>query len=165
MYKLFVVETLIREYNSSDKDACLIAFKSNVPLYFTIEEISEFESFLENFNAQIINGKYFEKTYYYVIANYDQVIGCGGFGFNEKTNVATLAWGLVNKAFHKKGVGEKLLAFRIQQMQKLYPTATIVVDTTQFSYLFFERYGFVTTKVTPDFYTLGMDRYDMTFRE
>jgi len=99
MYKLFVVETIIREYESSDKDACLIAFKSNVPLYFTVQEISEFERFLENFNAQLINGEYFEKTYYYVIENRDQVIGCGGFGFNEKTNVATLACGLVNKDF------------------------------------------------------------------
>jgi ribosomal protein S18 acetylase RimI-like enzyme len=37
------------------------------------------------------------------------------------------------------------------------------VDTTQFSYGFFERFGFKTTKITEDFYEKGMHRYDMIY--
>lgn len=158
------METGIRDFNKNDKESCVISFKSNVPLYFTEKEISQFESFLDNFQSQIINGKYFEKTYYYVVVSADKIIGCGGFGYNDKTNIATLAWGLIHKEFHKKGFGEKLLAYRLDQIKKLYPAASVLIDTTQFSYPFFEKFGFVTTKVTPDFYTAGMHRYDMTLK-
>ena len=41
--------------------------------------------------------------------------------------------------------------------------APVLIDTTQFSYPFFEKFGFETTKITKDFYAAGMDRYDMVY--
>ena len=39
----------IREYNIRDKEACLIALKSNVPQFFAEDEINLFEIFLDTF--------------------------------------------------------------------------------------------------------------------
>jgi predicted GNAT family N-acyltransferase len=155
------METLIREYEDKDMEGCLAAFKSNVPKFFTEAEINLFHGFLENFNSEIINGKYFKKTYYYVITEEENIIGCGGFGYNDQTNALSLAWGLVHRDFHKKGLGEKLLTYRFQQIKKIYPETRIIIDTTQYTYTFFEKYGFVTTKITNDYYAPGMHRYDM----
>lgn len=158
-------DPVIRAFEEYDKSGCLTAFKSNVPLFFTVQEVDEFESFLDNFKSQIINGKYFEKTYYYVIVVADKVIGCGGFGYNNKTNTATLAWGLVHRDFHKKGYGKKLLMYRLEQIKKLYTKVPVVIDTTQFSSPFFKKFGFSTTKITRDFYAVGMHRYDMILKD
>lgn len=68
------MEPIIRAYIKSDKQSCLEAFKSNVPDYFTEEEIVDFEFFL----SRIERDDY--KTYYYVLIYNDKVIGCGGFG-------------------------------------------------------------------------------------
>jgi len=38
------------------------------------------------------------------------------------------------------------------------------MDTTQFSYSFFEKYGFKIEKITENFYALGMHRYDMVLK-
>ena len=56
-----------------------------------------------------------------------------------------------------------LLEFRIQKIQSLSPQAQIKLDTSQYSYLFFDKMGFKLTAITRDFYGKGLDRYDMTF--
>lgn len=150
------MEPIIRAYIKSDKQSCLKAFKSNVPDYFTEEEIVDFENFL----SRIERDAY--KTYYYVLIYNDKVIGCGGFGEKDTNkNIISLAWGLIHKAYHKKGFGKKLLLYRIEQIKKLKLNFPITLDTTQYSYGFFEKYGFSTSLITPNFYTIGMHRYDM----
>lgn len=153
----------VRSYQKSDKHGCMEAFKSNVPLYFTHEEISQFEMFLDNFLIRSMTEKNYIQTFYYVVEQNKKIIGCGGFGDKEGTSNITLAWGLIHKDVHKQGFGEKLLAHRLNEIQKLYPGAPVLIDTTQFSYPFFEKFGFETTKITKDFYAPGMDRYDMIY--
>ncbi len=69
----------VRPYQSGDRNECLDAFKSNVPQYFTQEEIGDFENFLTKIEHADHNGK----THYYVIVNDDKVMGAGfiGLGF------------------------------------------------------------------------------------
>jgi len=149
--------TQIREYNSYDKKACLIAFKSNVPMYFAEEEISEFENFLETFQIKPIENK----TYFYIVLLENEIIGCGGYGDKENNGIITLAWGLIHKNYHKKGFGEILLKHRLERIEERYPLKPIYIDTTQYSFGFFEKFGFKTIKITNDFYTKGMHCYDM----
>ncbi len=160
----------IREYKNEDKESCMLAFKSGVPKFFTKEEVILFDIFLEDFSAEIIDEKYNEKTFYYSVhyfndfsdeKNAEKIIGCGGFAFSEEKNEVKFVWGLLHSDFHKKGFGEKLLQFRLEEIKKLYPKANILLDTTQHSFTFFEKYGFVTTKITNDGYEVGMHRYDM----
>lgn len=149
------METIIRTYNKTDKNDCIAAFKTNVPEYFTEDEIIDFEKFLtklENGNVQ---------TRFYVVEENNTIIGCGGFGDKDNTGTISLAWGLVHKHFHKKGFGKKLLLHRLEQIKLHYPELPVVIDTTQYSFGFFEKYGFVTTKITNDYYTAGMHRFDM----
>ena len=129
----------IREYNIRDKEACLIALKSNVPQFFAEDEINLFEIFLDTFENKLGSNK----TYFYVIVLANEIIGCGGFGDKDNTGIISLAWGLINKDFHKKGFGELLL---------------------KYSFGFFKKYGFIVSKITDDYYEKGMHRYDMIFK-
>ncbi len=160
----------IREYKNEDKESCMQAFKSGVPKFFTENEITLFDIFLEDFSEEIIDEKYNEKTFYYSVLYFDenislknneQIIGCGGFAFSGEKNEVKFVWGLLHSDFHKKGFGKMLLDFRLKEIEKLYPKANILLDTTQHSFTFFEKYGFVTTKITNDGYEVGMHRYDM----
>ncbi len=150
----------IREYQLADREGCLMAFKSNVPLFFTSEEVGFFTNFLDTFYDKVTD----IKTYFFVVLVDNKIIGCGGFGDKDNTQTISLAWGLIHKDFHKKGYGEKLLKYRLERIQKFYPANPLVIDTTQFSVGFFEKYGFEITKYTPDFYEKGMHRYDLIFK-
>ncbi len=148
---------IIREYIKTDKNECIESFKSNVPNYFTEEEIKDFENFLNQIQKED------NETYYYVVVYDKKIIGCGGFGEKDNNRIISLAWGLIHKEYHKKGFGKKLLLHRIEQIERLKPGIPIIIDTTQYSFKFFEKYGFFTTKITNDYYTIGMHRYDMTY--
>lgn len=149
----------IRAYKQTDKEACLQAFISNVPQFFTEAEIADFSNFLDQFH--LINASI--KTQYYVVIYNDTLVGCGGFGDKDGTDTITLAWGLIHNNYHKKGFGEYLLKHRLSEISYIYPSKPVYIDTTQHSYGFFEKFGFVTTKITLDFYEKGMHRYDMVY--
>src|SRR5688572_17238193 len=100
---------------------------------------------------------------YYVLEIEGKIAGCGGFAYTATDNEVRFTWGLVDKQFQKKGLGKQLLEFRIDRIKELYPGIPIALDTTQHSYLFFEKLGFKVEKITENFYAQGMDRYDMKF--
>lgn len=157
------METEIRSYIIKDKKDCLEAFKSNVPLYFTEEEIKGFEDFLDrlqNGPDQANPGK----AHFFVVLFNNSVIGAGGFGDQYNNKIISLAWGFIHRNYHKKGFGKKLLLYRLKEIKKIYPTSPVVIDTTQFSFSFFEKFEFYTTKITNDFYAAGMHRYDMILK-
>jgi N-acetylglutamate synthase-like GNAT family acetyltransferase len=149
------MEVQIKKYLNTDRLSCINAFKSNVPTYFTNEEIQYFEAFLTRIES--VNNK----TQFYVINYNNKTIGCGGFGDKDNNGIISLAWGLIHKDFHKMGYGEKLLNYRIEQIKLLKPKFPVIIDTTQYSYGFFEKHGFKVTKITNDYYEIGMHRYDM----
>jgi N-acetylglutamate synthase-like GNAT family acetyltransferase len=151
------MELAIKAYGTVDRMGCLIAFKSNVPEYFTTEEIKDFDAFLTRLES---DGN---KTRFYVMKYNDKIIGCGGYGDKDNTGIISLTWGLIHQDFHKQGFGKKLLLYRLDQIKMLKPRVPVLIDTTQYSYGFFEKHGFKTTKITPDYYEIGMHRYDMTF--
>ncbi len=149
----------IRKFTPTDKNDCIEAFKTNVPKFFTKAEIIDFADFLDK-----VDGKTAEsETLYYVVTLGGKIIGCGGIGCYLQKNEASLCWGLIERNFHKKGYGEIFLKYRLNEIDKHFPNAKIKIDTTQHSAPFFAKYGFVTTKITKDFYAEGMDRYDMIF--
>jgi [ribosomal protein S18]-alanine N-acetyltransferase len=157
-----IMKFVIRAYNKNDKDSCLAAFKSNVPKYFTEEEIEDFEDFLVRIEDVCFNNN--NKTHYFVVEHKQMVIGCGGFGDKDGKEIISLAWGLIRNEFHNKGYGKALLRYRLERIKELYPELPLVLDTTQYSHSFFEKYGFYTTKITNDFYSKGLHRYDMILK-
>ena len=151
----------IRSYSPTDKASCIATFISNVPVFFTEGEITDYSNFLDSLPQRFAENT----TQYYVVVVDDEVIGAGGFGDKDNSDKFSLAWGLVHNDFHKKGYGEALLNHRLSEFKRLYPTKTLVLDTTQHSYTFFAKYGFEVTEFTPDFYEEGMHRYDMVLNQ
>ena len=148
----------IREYSSMDKDECMEAFKTNVPKFFSDQEVLDFADFLERIEKGI------DDIPFYVLNYRGKVIGCGGYAKNQNSEVFTLAWGLIHNDLHKKGFGEKLLSYRLQEIKRLYKNSSVIVDTTQHSAGFFEKYGFITKKETKNYYAQGMHRIDMELK-
>lgn len=154
-------QAIIRKYRISDKNACMEAFKTNVPKYFTTGEVNDFEQFL----TKLENPEEADQVPYYVMELDDKIIGCGGFGEKEGGDAITFIWGMIHSDYHKLGYGEQLLVFRLVEIKKQFPGRQVVLDTTQFSYSFFEKYGFKTVKITENSYAEGMHRYDMVLED
>lgn len=153
-------EAIIRKYEASDKDSCMGIFKTNVPKYFTLEEVDEFERFLTKLNDPEAR----DNPPYYVMELENKLIGCGGIGDKkgiDGEDSITFVWGMVERSYHKQGFGEQLLIFRLKEIKAQFPNKPVILDTTQFSYTFFEKYGFRTLKITENGYGEGMNRYDM----
>lgn len=144
---------LIRPYTAADQQDCIAAFKSNIPKFFAPHELVDFEDWLRHVEQQ--------NEHYYIAELDGEVIACGGFSIYPDKKLATMAWGLVHNSLHKKGIGKALLLHRIKMIRSVHPQCTIGLDTTQHSFPFFEKLGFVTTKITKDSYGEGLDRYDM----
>ena len=153
-------QAIIRKYEATDKDSCMQIFKTNVPTYFTLEEVNEFERFL----TKLSDPEATDNPPYYVMELENKLIGCGGFGDKkgiDGTDSITFVWGMIDRSYHKKGFGEQLLQFRLEEINAQFPNKPVILDTTQFSYTFFEKYGFKTVKITENSYGEGMHRYDM----
>src|SRR5687768_7063905 len=86
----------IRPYTINDKDACMLAFKSNMPTYFAEHEVPDFENWLDRLNEQEADDAPSYERYYYVGLLEGKIVGCGGFGYDKNKNEATLAWGLLH---------------------------------------------------------------------
>jgi N-acetylglutamate synthase-like GNAT family acetyltransferase len=147
--------TLIRPYIIHDKQDCLDTFKSNVPDFFSENEIADFEAFLDRLETGI------PKTQFFVIEDEKRIVGCGGFGDKDNKNIISLAWGHIHKNEHKKGLGQQLLTYRLALIKQMYSHLPLLIDTTQFSYGFYKKNGFRLLKITENYYTEGMHRYDM----
>lgn len=152
---------IIRSYTSRDHAACIELFNGNTPKYFDPSELTDFESWLRGQDDGKLAYKQTGEEFYFVVEIENKIVACGGFYIPKEGFEASLTWGMVASDRHRQGLGKTLLLHRIQEIETHFPQYSIVLDTTQFSYPFFEKHGFRITKITPDFYGQGMDRYDM----
>jgi len=151
----------IRLYKPQDRQACLAIFESNCPTYFDSDEILGLENWLNGQDSDQITYQTSSANYFYVLEVNSEILACGGFYIVKDKPKANMVWGMVNRNHHKKGYGTLLFQHRINQIKMLYPEYKIVLDTSQHSYSFFEKFGFKTHKITKDEYGPGLDRYDM----
>ncbi len=138
---------MIRSYEASDKKQCLRIFQSNIPKFFAVSEEADFLAHLEN------------PEHYFVLEKNNQLLGCGGYGILDKQGY--LAWGMVHASQHGTGLGKRLLLERLSLISQHEPVTSIVLDTSQHTFGFFEKLGFVTKNITNDGYAPGLHRYDM----
>jgi ribosomal protein S18 acetylase RimI-like enzyme len=137
----------LREYTPADRDACLAVFASNTPTFFREHEQARFADFLDRMPCP-----------YFVVEDEDgRVIGCGGYAPRR----GTLCYGMVSRHLHRQGVGMFLLRERLRHWFKGQGPVVVRVNTSQHASGFFERAGFLTTRVVPDGYAPGLDRYEM----
>ena len=139
-------------YNSLYFNRCLSILKSNTPEFIDKSEESLFINYLSR-----------KGIIYFVLFESRKLIGCGGYGYDNKKNSVILSWGLIHNQFHKMGFGTHLLQYRIKQIVKKYPNSNIILDTSQKTYKFYERFNFNVDNITRNFYGKGLDRYDMSY--
>ena len=139
-------------YKSLYFSRCLSILKSNTPEFIDKSEESLFINYLSR-----------KGIIYFVLFESTKLIGCGGFGYDNNKNSVILSWGLIHNQFHKMGFGTHLLQYRIKQIVKQYPNSNIILDTSQKTYKFYERFSFSVDNITRNFYGKGLDRYDMSY--
>ncbi len=141
----------IKLYSNKYLQDCLKLFRSNVPAFFDKKEESLFENFLvrDCLNYFLL----FDMSY--------QLVAAGGYELEKQPNTISLTWGMVHALFHKNGYGTVLTDFRLNSISNTFPKCDIILNTSQKTFRFYEKFGFELIKITNDYYGLGLDRYDM----
>ena len=146
-------DIVTRAFVPEDRDACLAVFDSNVPTYLAPEERGEFIEFLEGVNES--------NCPYLVLTQHGSVVACGGLFIEREKRSAALSWGMVDRALHRQRLGSQLTEARLAQARTIPGIDQLTLATSQHTQGFYARFGFVATRVTPDGFAPGLDRWDM----
>lgn len=149
----------IKKYSTSDYDQCVNIFKSNIPEYFAKDELSDFQDYIKN----ISKTKDGWTDSFYILKRDKKLVGCAGLGLNKSKKIATLSWGMVDKNYHRNGIGTQLTNYRLNLLQSYKLDLKIRLDTSQHSYLFYEKFGFKIEDIEKDGYEKGMHKYYMVY--
>jgi ribosomal protein S18 acetylase RimI-like enzyme len=147
-------QCLSRAYRPDDFDACLSIFDGNVPAFFSPDERAEFVQFLQDIEP--------ERAPYIVVTLGGSIVACGGLSLDVSNAVASLSWGMVDRAFHRQGLGTRLTQERLRLARASATISRLVLATSQHTAGFYQQHGFTVSKITPDGFGAGLDRYDMT---
>jgi len=150
-----------RPYAPTDRAACLRIFRSNMPKFFTEQELDDFAGWLNAVESPLGREADDDVAHYYVGEVADGVMACGGWGIRAGADHATLIWGMVDAMRHGTGLGDALTRYRIAAFRAAYPAMPMTIDTSHHTAGFYERLGFCTEKFTEDGYAPGLHRHDM----
>lgn len=104
-----------------------------------------------------------EIEHYYVVSYNGAVVGCGGFNFSKDKSVGIISWDILHPDYQGKGLGSKLLNFRVARLRELAHIQAISVRTSQLVYRFYEKLGFKLLEVVKDYWAPGYDMYRMEY--
>ena len=140
--------TSIRPYKSTDLDAVVAIFRSNIPKYFGPSEEAGLHDFLRDYSND-----------YYVVEIDGEVVGAGGIALNDDADPQTvsLCWGMVRADHLGTGLGKTLTAFRIGLASEKFPGVPMTIGTSQHTEGFYQKFGFRTVEHTPDGFGPGID--------
>lgn len=142
----------LRAYREGDRKACLALFDGNVPDYFAAEERQDYVSFLK-----ALPGPYFVME-----DERGEAVACGGYAAaQQKREIAVLCWGMVRRDLHRHGAGTRLLVERLRRIAAEPSFSVVLIETSQHSRGFFERFGFIAKQVIPNGFAPGIDRVEM----
>ncbi|NSZ87253.1 GNAT family N-acetyltransferase (plasmid) [Agrobacterium tumefaciens] len=145
-----------RHYRKEDANACLAIFDSNVPRFFGSEERVEFAQFL---------GEVDRSMFPYLVLTLDgRIVACGGLSIASEPTMVSLSWGMVDQAYHRRGLGTRLTRERLNLARSSAGIAEVSMATSQHTSRFYEKHGFRIERITPNGFAAGLDRYDMTLR-
>ncbi|RQO75566.1 GNAT family N-acetyltransferase [Pedobacter sp. KBW06] len=146
------IETIkIREYQSNDRAQLLEIFKLNVPKYFSANEIDTFKDYLDHKIEQ-----------YFVVELGKTVVGGGGINI-DMGHTGRINWDLIDPNLQGQGIGQKLLHYRIRLLKSIKGISSIMVSTSQLTYKFYEKNGFVVCDFIKKYWANGGDLYAMKY--
>jgi len=146
----------LQSYSPAFEKDCLAIFESNVPAYFASQERETFRGFL---NRQV------HPYYYFVVYDeFEQIVACGGMKLEPTNHSAMLRWDMVARDFQKRGVGVFLTLSRLHLLSQNPDVQMVNVYTSQHTYQFYEKFGFILQHVIPNGIVEGMDEYYMELK-
>ncbi|MEC5216998.1 GNAT superfamily N-acetyltransferase [Actimicrobium sp. GrIS 1.19] len=141
----------IRDYASTDRDAALACFRSNVPAFFSAEDEDWFISALDEPDGPN-----------FVVVCDGKVVGFGGYEVSTSYNHAVLVFGQIHAQWHGKGLGTMLLIHRIAHLKThAQPTKYLIIDTTLKVAPFYVRHGFEIVSHWREGFRDGADKVDL----
>lgn len=142
---------LIRPYESTDREAALACFRSNVPDFFSPEDEDWFASALDEPDGPS-----------FVVVCDGQVVGFGAYEVSSTYNHAVLVFGQIHADWHGRGLGSKLLQHRIDHLKAhAPPTRYLIIDTTLKVAPFYVRHGFEIVSHWREGFRDGADKVDL----
>lgn len=136
-------------YQSNFKEKVLRIFDSNVPQFFLAEEREPFEHFLNQ-----------QRSNYYLVKLKAEIIGAGGF-CAESCDEARVCWLMIHSAYHKKGVGSRLMSSVEKKIIEEGKYKFISLKTAQTTEKFYQKLGYTTELFEKDHWAKGLDMYLM----
>jgi ribosomal protein S18 acetylase RimI-like enzyme len=141
----------IKKYHSSYFEDCISVFKTNIPTFFDDSEQKLFSHYLLKKDIK----------YYVLFHENNQIIGSGGYAYNDNIKTVDLTWGMIDKKYHRNRFGHQLTEYRLQKIRTKYPKSDILLNTSQHTFKFYEKFGFQVKKITKNGYGKGLHKYDM----
>lgn len=146
------METTIREYQPTDKNAVIDLIRQNTPAYFAQEEETDFSNYLDS-----------ERELYFVLLFNNKIVGCGGINFTEDKTCGKISWDIIHPQHQGKSLGAQLLKHRIEELKSIESIQKITVRTSQLVYKFYEKQGFTLKEIKKDYWAKGFDMYYMEY--
>jgi len=148
------MNTSIRPYQSSDKEALLNLLRLNTPAFFSPEEEVDLVYYLDH-----------EVEYYYVLEVNQQLVGAGGINFSGNPAIGKISWDFLHPDFQGKGLGALLLTYRIEKLKTFAGLQKIIVRTSEQAHGFYEKSGFILLEIRKDYWAKGFDLYLMEYKD
>jgi N-acetylglutamate synthase-like GNAT family acetyltransferase len=141
------------EYTPEDEKECLAIFDSNTLSYFAAQERETFQGFLNRLAAPY--------SYFVVRDAGAKIVACGGIKLEPSNQLAKLRWDMVSAELHHQSIGTFLTLSRLDRICQFQEIRTTSLHTSQHSYKFYEKMGFIVQHIIPDGIVPGMDEYFM----
>ena len=144
---------MIRKYTTKDKSRVFELFRLNTPNYFDATEQSDLENYLKN-----------QLEDYFVYTENFKIIGVGGVNYSFEEKVACISWDIIDPKWQGRGIGKKLIQFRINHINENPKIEIIRVRTSQYAFQFYGKMGFELDKIEKNYWAKNFDLYLMQMK-
>jgi len=141
---------VIRPYHPSDKQALLEILKLNVPTYFDLQEVAEFESYLSEY-----------ANTYLTLEHQGKIVGGAGYLLTDNDTIGHVRWIFFHPDSAGHGLGGEAMKYCLAKFRSVPTVKKLIVTTSQLAYRFFEKFGLVLIKTEKDYWGKGLDLYWM----
>ena len=141
---------VIRAYEVRDREIVLSVMQENIPAYFAQDEMEDLKYYLD-----------FEIEQYFVLEAEGKIVACGGINLELEERRGVISWDIVRPSEQGKGYGRKLLEHRIAILKSMPDIDRITVRTSQLTYLFYQKNGFILNQIVKDYWAKDFDLYSM----
>jgi len=140
----------IRSFNIADQDALIDIFMLNVPRYFALKEVNDFEQYLSQHSET-----------YLTIEHEGKIIGGTGYYVNISDKSGRITWIFFHPDARGSGAGKMAVEYCINILKADQWVNKLVVTTSQLAFKFFEKFGYELVKTEKDYGGVGLDLYLM----